>query len=87
SGTLHDDATAAAVARGATGSVDTSVSGWYVVALVAAVLTTAAFAVAVVRCPRWPAMGSRYDAPSARPAPTGEQDLWRAIDEGRDPTA
>ena len=45
------------------------------------------------RCVRrrgWPAMGSRYDAPAARAdaaaAPT-EQDMWRALDEGRDPTA
>ena len=39
--------------------------------------------------PGWPAMGSRYDAPAARaerPAPP-TQDLWRALDEGRDPTA
>jgi uncharacterized membrane protein (TIGR02234 family) len=43
---------------------------------------------------RWPTMGSRYDAPRSRdrdPAPsegeTEEADLWRAMDEGRDPTA
>ncbi len=36
-------------------------------------------------------MGSRYDAPGAREQvteeqPTREQDLWQALDEGRDPT-
>jgi Tryptophan-associated transmembrane protein (Trp_oprn_chp) len=39
----------------------------------------------------WPEMGSRYDAPGRRaeaedPARMEEIDLWRAIDEGRDPT-
>ena len=42
--------------------------------------------------PGWPAMGSRYDAPGARAdaedaAPDTEQDMWRALDDGRDPTA
>jgi hypothetical protein len=56
--------------------------------LVAAVIALAAFAVAVRRAPRWPAMGSRYDAPGARTAePATEQDMWRALDEGHDPTA
>jgi tryptophan-associated transmembrane protein len=31
-------------------------------------------------------MGSRYDAPTSRPRPASDQDLWRAIDEGHDPT-
>ena len=44
--------------------------------------------------PAWPEMGSRYDAPTApvatSEAPPEEQsslDLWKALDEGRDPTA
>lgn len=48
---------------------------------------------------RWATMGSRYDAPAARRSspqtddvthetePTENADLWRALDEGRDPTA
>ncbi|MGH3476265.1 MAG: Trp biosynthesis-associated membrane protein [Nocardioidaceae bacterium] len=48
---------------------------------------------------RWATMGSRYDAPAPRQrtdaaepeqgasAPTDDADLWRALDEGRDPTA
>ena len=48
----------------------------------------------------WPEMGSRYDAPtgargsdSTGPAeartdhPTENIDIWKALDEGRDPTA
>ena len=86
-GRLSDDARAAVVARGATGSgLHTHLTAWYVVTLVAALLTTAAFVVAVRVAGSWPAMGSRYDAPTSRPQPTSEQDLWRAIDEGRDPT-
>ena len=46
--------------------------------------------------PEWPEMGTRYDAPgSAVPAPATPAepdertglDLWKAMDEGRDPTA
>jgi hypothetical protein len=61
------------------------------VALTASVVALAAFAVAVRTCRSWPEMGSRYDAP-ARPTrdPEPEEmediDLWRAIDQGRDPT-
>ena len=47
---------------------------------------------AVRLVPTWPEMGSRYDAPGAR-EPRGRpgadavrQDLWEALDEGRDPT-
>ena len=37
-----------------------------------------------------PAMGSRFDSPAARDAgatPKSDEDLWKALDEGRDPTA
>jgi uncharacterized membrane protein (TIGR02234 family) len=67
------------------------VTPWWWVALVASLLALAASAAAVRFCPTWPEMGSRYDAPTgpAR-APEPEQmediDLWRAIDQGRDPT-
>ena len=57
---------------------------WMVLALAAA-----CYAVRWVRA--WPEMGSRYDAPQAHreppdPARMEEADLWRAIDQGRDPT-
>lgn len=63
-----------------------------VVAGLAAVLTSV-LAVRSVR--HWPEMGRRYDAPGDDAAPHGSDvpleeqtnlDLWRAIDEGRDPT-
>jgi cytochrome c-type biogenesis protein CcmH/NrfG len=56
------------------------------------VVTLVAFVVAVVAAPRWPAMGSKYDAPATRAEagtaePVTEQEMWRALDDGRDPTA
>ncbi len=88
---VRDDAVDAVVANGGTGDAfTTSLTGWYWICLVALLLCLLAFAVAVVAAPGWPAMGSRYDSPSARavqePGPGTEQDLWRALDEGRDPT-
>jgi uncharacterized membrane protein (TIGR02234 family) len=97
----QDDAVNAVVAKGGTGdAVPSSLTGWYYACGVGAVLALAAFAVAVVAAPGWPAMGSRYDAPGARspraPAatadgrpvePATERDMWRALDDGRDPTA
>jgi uncharacterized membrane protein (TIGR02234 family) len=96
----QDDAVSAVVAQGGTGNaVPSSLTGWYYACGVGAALTLGAFLVAVVASPRWPAMGSRYDAPGApsaaatagsagRPAePATERDMWRALDDGRDPTA
>ena len=86
---VQDDAVAAAMARGASGDTFiTGLTGWYVAAGVGALVTATAFAVAVLRSPRWPAMGAKYDAPAVRAeAPQGEEDMWRALDEGRDPTS
>lgn len=74
---------------------DASRTLWSYVGVLAglAALATSVLAVGSVR--HWPEMGRRYDAPgdAATPArgdvPVEEQtnlDLWRAIDEGRDPT-
>lgn len=83
------DAVAAVVAKGGTGdAVGSSLTGWYYACGGGGVLCLAALLVAVVASPRWPAMGSRYDAPALRAeAPATEQDMWRALDEGHDPTA
>jgi uncharacterized membrane protein (TIGR02234 family) len=67
------------------------VTGWWWVALVASLLALAAAAAAVRFCRTWPEMGSRYDAPAApardpEPEEMEDIDLWRAIDQGRDPT-
>jgi uncharacterized membrane protein (TIGR02234 family) len=96
----QDDAVEAVTAKGGTGDVvSASLTGWYYACGVAALLTLGAFAVAVVASPGWPAMGSRYDAPGARPPgapaasdeqsaePATERDMWHALDDGRDPTA
>lgn len=60
---------------------------WRWICLVGAVLA-AFFGVWVAwRAERWPAMGSRYDAPAARRESADEHtDLWRALDRGEDPT-
>jgi len=77
------------------GVVDPAVShtAWYWIAVVAAALAFLAGVLAVAWAPAWPEMGSRYDAPGAEPAPVvapedqSSLDLWKAMDEGRDPTA
>jgi uncharacterized membrane protein (TIGR02234 family) len=73
-------------------------TGWYAAACGGAVVSLAAAAGAVALAPHWPEMGSRYDAPAgteteaetgaatAKDQPVGNLDLWKAIDEGRDPT-
>jgi uncharacterized membrane protein (TIGR02234 family) len=89
----QDDAVHALDERGVTGDVLTaSLTGWYWATLVGGVLALVAFAVALRLAPGWPAMGTRYDAPATRAAqeevaPHSEQDMWRALDDGRDPTA
>jgi uncharacterized membrane protein (TIGR02234 family) len=82
-----DSARAATVVLGTT---DTSahVTGWWWAALIGSVLALAASALAVRFCGAWPEMGARYDAPVARPRTEDldDLDLWRAIDQGHDPT-
>jgi len=74
-------------------SVDTRPSLWAAAAVLGALLCVVTTTLAVVWAPRWPEMGSRYDAPGAAAAPVttpedqSSLDLWKAIDEGRDPTA
>jgi uncharacterized membrane protein (TIGR02234 family) len=88
-GDAQDDAVAAAFDQGATGDVTTTaLTAWYYVSGLATVAAAVAFAVAVAKAPGWPAMGSKYDAPAVRrDQPDSDEDLWRAIDEGRDPTS
>ncbi|MFI5426016.1 Trp biosynthesis-associated membrane protein [Aeromicrobium sp. UC242_57] len=62
---------------------------WYFVAVLAFVLAVLLGAAIVRWAPSWPTMSSRYDAPGAAPRaaePTSGTDLWKAMDEGRDPT-
>jgi hypothetical protein len=70
----------------------TSVTGWAWVAAVGALLSVVSTALAVRWVGHWPEMGSRYDAPGATtgseppPEDPSSLDLWKSIDEGRDPT-
>jgi uncharacterized membrane protein (TIGR02234 family) len=72
---------------------DLSHTAWYWLAVAGTLLAAVAGALAVAWAPAWPEMGTRYDAPGSAPAPPAvppeEQsslDLWKAMDEGRDPT-
>ncbi len=73
------------------GGQEQGFTGWYWTTAACAVLALAPTLLAVRLVPSWPEMGSRYDAPGTREQPTEEQptreqDLWQALDEGRDPT-
>lgn len=72
-------------------------TAWYWAALVGAALATLSAVLGVLWTPSWPEMGTRYDAPGGGAAtataggaePPEEQssiDLWKALDEGHDPT-
>ena len=69
----------------------TQTGGWFWAAAVGATVSIVTTALAVAWCPAWPEMGSRYDAPGTANAPsTGDRtnvELWKSLDEGRDPTA
>ena len=76
--------------------VSLDATAWPWLALAGAVLGALTFLVALREAARWPEMSSRYDAPAGDPAPgsgrTADEDasgaeLWKALDEGRDPTA
>jgi hypothetical protein len=83
--------TDALVAASGADTASVSLTGWYVAACVGAVVSLAATIAAALWMRHWPEMGTRYDAPSGGAAseehPTGNLELWKAIDEGRDPTA
>jgi uncharacterized membrane protein (TIGR02234 family) len=70
----------------------TEETAWFWGAAVGAVLSVVAAAAAVRWVGHWPEMGSRYDAPGgagrdeAAPEDPSSLDLWKSIDEGRDPT-
>jgi uncharacterized membrane protein (TIGR02234 family) len=88
SAALHSARTATVdLGRRVTGA---HVTAWWWVALVASVAALAASGAALRWCRAWPEMGSRYDAPvspgTQDPATMDEADLWRALDQGRDPT-
>jgi hypothetical protein len=70
--------------------VEVHLTGWLWLALVGSVAALAAFGAAVRWSPSWPGMARRYDAPGGRSAagePSTNLEIWKAIDEGHDPTA
>ncbi len=83
------DEVAAGLLGGAS-DVTVSATPWPWITLVGAVVAALTFVLAVVRAPQWPEMSSRYDSP-VEGAPESramtDADLWRALDDGRDPTA
>ena len=85
------DAVADAYAPYGVTDIDVDRTLWCWVAVAGAVVALSAAFLAVRDVGRWPQMGRRYDAPGAAdPEPdSGERshiDLWKAMDEGRDPT-
>jgi uncharacterized membrane protein (TIGR02234 family) len=69
------------------GDVAVSMTAWFVISALGAVVAIAALAVAWRRCPTWPTMSTRYDAPGSDVTEIRtDTDLWKALDEGRDPT-
>jgi uncharacterized membrane protein (TIGR02234 family) len=96
-----DAAPAAVEALGDLPDTTTSTTAWPYVAAAGFLLSTVAAVVAWRRAPQWPEMSARYDAPtggSTGPTPGDRPDdrpddraatdaeLWKALDEGRDPT-
>jgi uncharacterized membrane protein (TIGR02234 family) len=74
-----------------TGSADPgfTASAWKYVTAFAFVLAALFGGVTARFGATWPTMSSRYDAPAARPAvtaPETDAEMWKALDEGRDPT-
>lgn len=76
-------------AIGVTG-VTSGPTGWYWLALGSGPVALLAAVRAARSVGSWPEMGARYDAPGQAPGPAAEEttarDLWKAMDEGRDPT-
>lgn len=91
---LQEALSEALVAASGVDTAAVSLTGWYPAALVGAVGGVLATVAAVWFTPGWPEMGTRYDAPTGGPddgrrrsaEPDGNLDLWKALDEGHDPT-
>jgi len=77
-------------------ATSTSTTAWPYLAGVGALVSAVAFVGALAKAPTWPEMSARYDAPAPgsstshaeRPSEElTDAELWKALDEGRDPTA
>lgn len=91
---VRDVATRVAANQGV-GDVGTvSRQPWYWITAFAALCQAAVLVVAFRAAPTWPTMSSRYDAPGTsaddpgvEPESMPDLELWKAFDEGQDPTA
>ena len=84
-----DHAVKASPAYTGTGDHDFTTSAWKYVAALAFMIAAVLGGITAKLGASWPTMSSRYDAPAARPAVTAPQsdaEMWKALDEGRDPT-
>jgi uncharacterized membrane protein (TIGR02234 family) len=85
---------AASLVRGGADSVSSKETAWPWLAVAGALVSAAVSVVTLRQAGRWPEMSSRYDAPAGEAATTSppapeeatSADLWKAMDEGRDPT-
>lgn len=94
---VQDSLADALLTASGTDTAAVSLTGWAWAAGVGAVVSLAATVAAVAWAPGWPEMGRRYDAPAAGAAVSadgaadradaGNLELWKALDEGEDPTA
>jgi uncharacterized membrane protein (TIGR02234 family) len=94
--TLPDHLAEQTLQRTGTSLDETRLTAWFWVALAAAPLVLASTAAGARLVRHWPEMGTRYDSPAGTGATTGDAageppteniDIWKALDEGRDPTA
>ncbi|MER7674703.1 TIGR02234 family membrane protein [Kitasatospora sp. NPDC096128] len=84
-----DTAASGKLALAGSAATEVSHTGWPWVALAGGLLLAVAGLITLRHGRRWPAMGSRYEAPT-RKAPAKADtpgDLWKALDRGEDPTA
>ncbi|MFB7910590.1 TIGR02234 family membrane protein [Kitasatospora sp. NPDC059146] len=84
-----DSAASGKLALAGSTATEVSHTGWPWVALAGGLLLAVAGLITLRHGRGWPAMGSRYEAPT-RKAPAKADtpgDLWKALDRGEDPTA
>jgi uncharacterized membrane protein (TIGR02234 family) len=87
--TLQDSVADQLMAASGADTADVHLTGWYAAACVAALGCVVTTLLAVRLVPAWPEMGRRYDAPAGEAAPAepqGNLEIWKALDEGHDPT-
>lgn len=96
---LHEEVASSASMTGGAGQEDALVreadaTPWRWASFAGALISVGVGGTIAVRGGRWPRMGQRYEAPGARREPRAAPaedrdvaDLWKAFDDGEDPTA